>query len=56
MAYRSLVGRGVFYLAIVVQWYCNSVGNADGKGQARDDSLVLRGSEVNKYLVKAKCC
>jgi len=41
------------YCAIVVQYYCNSVGNADGEGQEKDDSLVHKSFEVKEYLVKA---
>jgi len=41
------------YCAIVVQEYFNSVGNADGEGQEKDDSLVQKSFEVNEYLVKA---
>jgi len=39
--------------AIVVQSYCNSVGNADGGGHEKDDSLVHKSFEVKQYLVKA---
>ena len=30
------------------------MGNADGEGQDKDDSLVHKSFEVNEYLVKAK--
>jgi len=30
MAYQRGFGGGVVYCAIVVPWYCNSVGNAAG--------------------------
>jgi len=42
------------YCAIVVQYYCNSVGNADREGQEQDDSLVHKSFGVNECLVKAK--
>jgi len=51
---KSGWGGGVVYCAIVVQYYCNSVGNADGEGQEKDDSLVHKSFEVKEYLVKAK--
>jgi len=40
--------EGIVYF---VQWYCNSVGNADGEGR---DSLVHESFELDEYLVKAK--
>jgi len=46
--------RGIVYCAIVVQSYCNSMGNADWEGQEKNDSLVHKSFEVNEYLVKAK--
>jgi len=53
--------RGVVHCAIVVQWHCTSVGNADGKGQEKEDSLVHKSLELSEYRVKAKyrrriCC
>jgi len=33
---------------------CTRVGNADGEGQQKEDSLVHTSFEVNEYLVKAK--
>jgi len=35
------------YCPIVVQYDCNSVGNADGEGQGKDDMLVHNSFEVN---------
>jgi len=56
MVYSTRNGgwEGIVYCAIVVQWYCSSVGNADGKGQDNEESLVHKSFEVNEYLVKAK--
>jgi len=46
-------GGGV-YCPIVVHQSCTRVGNADGEGQSKDDSLLHTSFEVNEYLVKAK--
>ena len=45
-------GGGV-YCPIVVQWYCNSVSNAGGPGEWKDDWVVHKRPEVKEYLVKA---
>jgi len=50
-------GRGrVVYSAyvVVVQLYCNPVGNAGGRGQQKDDCFVRKRLDVKEYLVKAK--
>jgi len=39
---------------MVVQRYCNSVGNAGGVWQCMDDWFVHKSLEVKQYLVKAK--
>jgi len=42
-------GRGgVVYCALDIHQHCNSVGNADGRGNKR-----MIGSEAKQYLVKA---
>jgi len=59
MVYSTQKGgwEEIVYCAIVVQYYCNRVGNADGEGQENEDSLVHKSFEVNEYFVKAnpKC-
>jgi len=54
MAYKSGVGGGVVCCAMDVQRYCNSAGNAGGRGQWTDDRIVHKSIEVKQYLVKAK--
>jgi len=41
------------YCAIVVQYYCNSVGITSGGGNTMMMWLVLKNVSVNEYLVKA---
>jgi len=55
MVYSTHEGgwQGIVYCAIVVQYYCSSVGNAGGEGQEKEDSLVHKSFEVNEYLVRA---
>jgi len=38
MAYKRL--EGIVYCVMVVQYYCNSVGDANVTGQEKDVSLV----------------
>ena len=46
---------GVVSCAIDVQWFCNSAGNAGGRGQSKHDGFPHGDCKEKQYLVKAKC-
>jgi len=48
---EGVCGRGFVYCAIVVQWYCNSMGNAGAVGNIRMNNSCIKNL---KYIISCK--